>query len=78
VKLSEFRLLVDAAFGPVLGPALVREQVIPSLGNRTSETALAAGVEPRDVWHHLCDTLDATPEQRWGEAAKRGVPLRSR
>lgn len=78
VKHSEFRDSVEAAFGPVLGPALVREQVLPTLGNRTAETALAAGVEPRDVWHHLCDTLDATPEQRWGAPGMRGVPLRSR
>jgi len=78
VKLSEFRQLVEAAFGPVLGPALVREQVLPTLGNRTSAEALSAGVEPRDVWHHLCDTLDATDEQRWGRPGSSAVPPRSR
>lgn len=78
MKRSDFGKLVNQVFGPLLGPALIREQVIPSLDNRTPADLLEAGVEPRDVWHHLCDTMDVPDADRWGPAGKSGVPLRSK
>jgi len=78
MKHSEFAALVNTTFGPMLGPAYLREQVLPTLGNRTAEAALAAGVEPRDVWHALCDALDAPERDRWGRDGKHHVPMRRR
>jgi hypothetical protein len=76
VRYSEFRELVDEVFGPGYGRALVREQVLPRLGQRTPAEALEAGVEPRDVWHALCDALDVPDAQRWGRDTHRQAPPR--
>ncbi len=35
-----------------------------ALGERTAEQALAAGVDPRDVWLALCADLQV-PRERW-------------
>ncbi|WP_125775256.1 DUF3046 domain-containing protein [Antribacter gilvus] len=70
----EFWLLVDEVFGPAYGRTLTRELVVPRLGHRTPEQALEEGVEPRDVWHALCDALDVPDEQRWGKDQHRQAP----
>lgn len=76
MRYREFWLLVDEVFGPAYGRTLTREQVIPSLGHRTPAEALEAGVEPRDVWHALCDALDVPDQQRWGSDKNRQAPPR--
>ena len=40
--------------------------VLTSVGGRTSVDALAAGVDPRDVWLALCEETDVPPERRYG------------
>jgi len=74
VRYREFSDLVDEVFGPAYGQALVREQVLPRLGDRTPAQALEAGAEPRDVWHALCDALDVPEPQRWGSDTRRQAP----
>ncbi|MBL0886522.1 DUF3046 domain-containing protein [Myceligenerans indicum] len=71
---SDFQKLVDEVFGSAYGRVLVREQVLPRLGNRTSQDALALGFEPRDVWHALCDALDVPEPERWGADEHRQAP----
>jgi hypothetical protein len=74
VRYREFWQLVDEVLGSAHGRALVRELVLPALGDRTPEQALDAGVEPRDVWHALCDELDIPDPQRWGSDRYRQAP----
>lgn len=74
VRYSDFSQLVDEVFGRAFGRTLVREQVLPRLEGRTPAEALAAGVEPRDVWHALCDALDVPEERRWGTDRNRQAP----
>jgi hypothetical protein len=74
VRYSDFSLLVDDVFGSAFGRVLVDEQVLPRLGDRTPAQALADGVEPRDVWHALCDALDVPQEKRWGSDRHRQAP----
>lgn len=80
VRISEFWTLVDDEFGAGQGRALVRDHVLGTLGHRTAEQALAAGVDARDVWFALCDELQVPPERRWGREEKqrqqRGRPAR--
>lgn len=76
VRFREFWLLVDDVLGPAQGRALTRELVIGALGNKTAEQALDDGVEPRDVWHALCDELDIPDPQRWGTDTHRVAPPR--
>jgi hypothetical protein len=78
VRLREFWQLVDEVFGPAYGRALAREQVLAALGDRTPVEALDAGLQPRDVWHALCDALDVPDAQRWGHDVDRQAPPRSR
>ncbi|RMI04808.1 DUF3046 domain-containing protein [Cellulomonas triticagri] len=76
MRYREFWQLVDEVLGSGHGRALVRELVLDRLGNRTAEQALDAGVEPRDVWHALCDALDIPDPQRWGHDQHRQAPPR--
>lgn len=65
MKASEFQYAVEAEFG-AFGRVLAREVVLPELGNRTAEEALAAGVGARDVWLALCRAQDVPPDRRHG------------
>lgn len=76
VRYRDFWQLVDEVFGPAYGRALVREQVLTALADRTAAQALDDGVEPRDVWHALCDALDVPDAQRWGHDRHRQAPPR--
>ncbi|MDO8144622.1 MULTISPECIES: DUF3046 domain-containing protein [Isoptericola] len=71
---SDFAQLVDEVFGRAYGRTLVREQVLPRLGDRTPAEALDAGTDPRDVWHALCDALDVPDAERWGTDRHRQAP----
>ncbi|MDP9806987.1 hypothetical protein J2S70_001569 [Trueperella bonasi] len=55
---TEFWDVVDRAFPSGHGRALVRDLVIPELGSRTAEEALAAHVDPQTVWHELRLAMD--------------------
>lgn len=76
MRFREFWLLVDDVLGPAQGRALTHELVIGALGNKTAEQALDEGVEPRDVWHALCDELGIPDAQRWGSDPHRVAPPR--
>lgn len=76
MRYREFWQLVDEVLGSAHGRALVRELVLPGLGDRTAEQALDFGIEPRDVWHALCDELDVPDRQRWGFDQHRQAPPR--
>lgn len=71
---SDFQRLVQEVFGSAYGRVLVREQVLPRLGNRTAQDALTEGFDPRDVWHALCDALDVPEPERWGTDEYRQAP----
>jgi hypothetical protein len=76
VRYREFWQLVEEVLGSAHGRALVHELVLPPLGDRTPEQALDAGIDPRDVWHALCDELDIPDPQRWGHDQHRQAPPR--
>ena len=64
MRLTQFRELVEAQFGPARGASLVVDHVLTGLGGRTAEQAIEAGVDPRDVWWALCADFDV-PRDRW-------------
>lgn len=68
--------LVADVLGPVQGRLLMDELVLADLGDRTGAAALAAGVEPREVWHALCDALGVPEHARWGSDHHRQAPPR--
>ncbi len=76
MRLREFWLLVDEVLGNAHGRELTRELVLRGLDQRTAVQALDAGVEPRTVWHALCDELDIPDTERWGGDTRRPAPPR--
>lgn len=74
MRYREFWQLVDEVLGSAHGRALVHELVLAPLDGRTAEQALDDGVEPRDVWHALCDELDVPDARRWGADRHRQAP----
>ncbi|MDI9892317.1 DUF3046 domain-containing protein [Microbacterium sp. IEGM 1404] len=65
MRRSEFDRAVADEFG-VRGGSLMTDLVLTSVGGRTSADALAAGVDPRDVWLALCEETDVPAERRYG------------
>jgi Protein of unknown function (DUF3046) len=66
VKLTEFRALMVAHFGPLRARSVAMDHVFGALGDRTADQALAAGVPPRSVWFAVCDSFDVPATLRWG------------
>ena len=64
MRLSEFRRAVTEEFGAAYGATLARDLVLPEMDDRTAEDALAAGIDPREVWLALC-RASGVPESRW-------------
>ena len=64
MRASEFWELMREEFGGAYAGTLAREHVVSALGERTADQALAAGLDPRDVWLALCADLDV-PRERW-------------
>ncbi|QJC21589.1 DUF3046 domain-containing protein [Arcanobacterium buesumense] len=58
MKHTEFWQCVDRAFPNGLGRSLVSDLVIPELGSKTAEQALADCQAPQAVWSALRRTMD--------------------
>jgi hypothetical protein len=74
MRLREFYALLDAVFGPEYARTLSRELVITGLDSRTADQALDDDVDPRDVWHALCDAMDIPQSRRDGGDRTRMIP----
>ena len=74
MRLSEFWGLVNYVFGEQYAPTLARDMHLNGLNSRTSVEALDDGVDPRDVWHALCDQMEIPHDQRDGGDRERLVP----
>ena len=66
MRLSEFRLAVADEFGEGYGNVLTHDLVLGSLGGRTAEQAIKAGMPTREIWLALCDATDVPAERRYG------------
>jgi hypothetical protein len=56
---------MDEVFGPEYAKSLAQDLVMGALGERTANEALAAGVDPREVWEALCTAMDVPESARW-------------
>ncbi len=65
MRRSEFDRAVADEFG-ARGGSLMTDLVLSAVGGRTPSDALAAGVDPRDIWLALCAETDVPPERRYG------------
>ena len=73
MRLSEFRHLVDEEFGQEYGQVITRDLVLTSLQDQTANLAIAAGVDPREVWLAICHAADV-PKERWHGKTKPNKP----
>jgi hypothetical protein len=62
--MTYFRELMDDEFGAARAAAMSRDHVFSDLGGRTVEEALEAGIDPREVWHAVCNAYDVPPARR--------------
>ncbi|ALG07875.1 DUF3046 domain-containing protein [Kibdelosporangium phytohabitans] len=64
MRTTVFRNLMADEFGAVRAEMLARDHVLGALGGRTVDQALAAGVEPKEIWRAVCDDFAVPPERR--------------
>lgn len=64
MRITVFRRLMAQEFGEVRADMLARDHVFSSLGNRTVDEALEAGVSTKEIWRAVCDAFEVPPERR--------------
>lgn len=47
---------------------MAQDQQLPALKNKTVVQALDDGVEPRIVWHALCEHMQIPDSQMWSDS----------
>jgi hypothetical protein len=64
MRTTVFRNLMAKEFGEVRADMLARDHVFSSLGGRTIDQALEAGLHPKEIWRAVCDAFEVPPERR--------------
>ena len=57
VRLTEFWARMRKQFGDVYAESVAKDQVLPGLGSRTVEQALADGEDAKVVWRAVCEAF---------------------
>jgi len=63
VRITMFRKLMAGEFGEVRAEMIARDHVLSSLGGRTADQALEAGIGAKEAWLAVCDAFEV-PENR--------------
>jgi len=66
VRLSLFWTLMNDEFGSTYAASLARDHTVLTLGGRTVDEALEAGIPAREVWDAICDEMDVPAARRFG------------
>ena len=64
MKLSQFRQLVDAEFGPSFAAVILADTRLTDKSDKTPLELIKSGDDPKEVWLALCAHL-GVPEERW-------------
>jgi hypothetical protein len=64
VRLTEFWRRMEARFGVGYAESYAADQVLPQLGSRTVQEALAQGEDAKTVWRAVCDATGAPASER--------------
>ena len=64
MRITVFRRLMSQEFGEIRAEMLARDHVFSSLGNRTVDQALEAGLPAKEIWRAVCETFEVPPERR--------------
>jgi hypothetical protein len=57
VRLTEFWARMRKQFGEGYAESVAKDQVLPGLGSRTVDQALADGVDAKTVWRAVCEAF---------------------
>ena len=64
MRITVFRHMMAREFGEVRADMLARDHVFSSLGNRTVDEALDAGLSTKEIWRAVCDAFEVPAERR--------------
>ncbi|MGB3442797.1 MAG: DUF3046 domain-containing protein [Actinophytocola sp.] len=64
MRITVFRKHMAQEFGDVRADMLARDHVFSSLGGRTVDQALEAGLEPKEIWRAVCEAFEVPFERR--------------
>jgi hypothetical protein len=64
VRLTDFWWRMDARFGAAYSRSIAADQVLPQLGGRTVDEALATGADIKSVWIAVCEAFDVPKKLR--------------
>ena len=64
MRITVFRSMMAREFGEVRADMLARDHVFSSLGNRTVDEALDAGLPTKEIWRAVCDAFEVPAERR--------------
>lgn len=64
MRITVFRSMMAREFGEIRAEMLARDHVFSSLGNRTVDQALDAGVSTKEIWRAVCDAFEVPAERR--------------
>lgn len=64
MRTTVFRSMMAQEFGEVRADMLARDHVFSSLGNRTVDQALDAGVPTKEIWRAVCEAFEVPQERR--------------
>lgn len=64
MRITVFRKMMAQEFGEIRADMLARDHVFSSLGNRTVDQALEAGLPAKEIWRVVCDAFEVPPDRR--------------
>jgi len=64
MRITVFRSMMAQEFGEVRADMLARDHVFSSLGNRTVDQALDAGMSAKEIWRAVCDAFEVPADRR--------------
>lgn len=70
MRLSQFTELMNDEFGAEYAAVLLRDLALTELADRTGQSALDQGDDPKDVWQAIC-LATGVPKERWHGPAKK-------
>ena len=64
MRLTVFWDKMRAQFGAASAASVATDHVLSGLGGRTVDQALAEGIEPKTVWHAVCEAFEIPEKSR--------------
>ncbi|GAA3833521.1 MULTISPECIES: DUF3046 domain-containing protein [Brevibacterium] len=67
--------LMNEEFGEARAASLHTDLTLSTLGSITADEAFRRGIEPRDIWTAVCDSMGVPESRRLGKEKPRSTPF---